>query len=238
MTLVIAHRGASADAPENTLAAFALAVRQGADMIELDVQPTADGELAVFHDSTTERWNGQARPVSALSLAELQQLEIGGERVPTLVETLSFARETGVALNVELKAAGTGARCAALIQTFGVGEQVIVSSFVPAALHELRAAAPALRRAYLMGIDSYRPDIRLRELWPFLALRAVSAAAWHPYWNLPGLAALLPLVRRAGYAVNVWTVDEPAIMRRLVALGATGIITNRPALARDTLIRV
>lgn len=235
MPLVIAHRGASAYAPENTLAAFALAHRQGAQMIELDVQPTADGALAIFHDDTTERWDGRPRPVEQCTLAELQALDIGGERVPTLEETLAFARETGIALNVELKQAGTGARCAELIRRFGAVEQVVVSSFVPAALHELRAAAPEIRRGYLMGIDSYRPDVRLRELWPFFALRSVAAAAWHPYCDLPMLAQVLPLVRRAGYEVNVWTVDDPALMRRLADLGATGIITNKPDLGVQAL---
>lgn len=235
MPLVIAHRGASAYAPENTLAAFALAHRQGAQMIELDVQPTADGALAIFHDDTTERWDGRPRPVEQCTLAELQALDIGGERVPTLEETLAFARETGIALNVELKQAGTGARCAELIRRFGAVEQVVVSSFVPAALHELRAAAPEIRRGYLMGIDSYRPDVRLRELWPFFALRSVAAAAWHPYCDLPMLATVLPLVRRAGYEVNVWTVDDPALMRRLADLGATGIITNKPDLGVQAL---
>lgn len=228
MTLTIAHRGASAYAPENTLAAFALARRQGAAMVELDVQPTADGRLAVFHDDTTERWDGRPRPVTACTMAELARLDIGGERVPALEEILAFADETGMALNVELKTTGTAARCAALLREFGVVEQVVVSSFLPQALHELRAAAPEVRRAYLMGTDTRRPDVRTRELWPFFALRAVGATAWHPYHDLPLLDLVLPVVRRAGYQVNVWTVDDPARMRALAALGATGIITNRP----------
>jgi len=235
MTMVIAHRGASAYAPENTLAAFALAHRQGAAMIELDVQPTADGRLAIFHDDTTERWDGRRRPAAACTLAELQALDIGGERVPTLEDAFAFAREAGIALNVELKAAGTGARCAELVRAFGLAEQVIVSSFVPAALLELRAADPAIRRAYLMGTRTYRPDVRLRELWPLLSLRAVGAAAWHPSYELPQVFRVIPLVLRAGYAVNVWTVDDPATMRRLAALGVTGIITNKPDVALATL---
>jgi glycerophosphoryl diester phosphodiesterase len=233
MPLVIAHRGASAYAPENTLAAFELAHRQRADMIELDVQPTADGRLAVFHDDTTERWDGVRRAVSACTYAELQQLNIAGERVPALEDALAFAAETGIALNIELKTAGTAARCAALVKEFGVVEQVIVSSFVPAALHELRAAAPEIRRAYLMGTDTYRPDVRARESWPFLALKSVAAAAWHPSHQIPGLDLVIPIVRRAGYHVNVWTVDDPARMAALAAAGATGIITNRPDVARD-----
>lgn len=235
VTLIIAHRGASAEAPENTMAAFALAQRQGADMLELDVLPTCDGRLAVFHDETTERWDGRPRAVSACSLSELQQLDIGGERVPTLDEVLAFAAETGIALNIELKAAGMGVRCAELLREFRLGERVIVSSFYPAALHELRAVAPELRRAYLMGTRSYRPDIRAREFWPFFELRMVAASAWHPSDELPGLAQTLPLVRRAGYQVNVWTVDDPVRMRSLAAWGASGIITNRPALARQAL---
>lgn len=235
MTIVIAHRGASAYAPENTMAAFALALRQGAAMIELDVQPTADGRLAVFHDDTTERWDGRPRPVTACSLVELQALDIGGERVPALEEVLAFAAESGIALNVELKSAGMAARVAALLREFGVVEQVIVSSFLPAALRELRAADPAVSRGYLMGTDTRRPDVRARELWPFFALREVGAAAWHPYHDLPLLDQVLPVVRRAGYAVHVWTVDDPARMRALVAIGASGLITNRPDLALATL---
>ncbi len=235
MPLIIAHRGASAYAPENTLAAFQLAHRQGADMIELDVQPSSDGRLVVFHDDTTERWDGRPRAVAACSFGELRRLDIGGERVPALEEALAFAADTGIALNVELKAAGMGGRCAALLKEFGVVEQVIVSSFVPAALQELRAAAPEVRRAYLMGTDTYRPDVRAREIWPFFALRAVAASAWHPYYDLPAIERVIPLVRRAGYQVNVWTVDDPARMRALVAAGAHGIITNMPDVARAAL---
>jgi len=235
MTSVIAHRGASAYAPENTIAAFELARRQGADMIELDVQPTADGALAIFHDDTTERWDGRDRPVARCTLADLQALDIGGERVTTLEETLAFARETGMALNVELKTAGAGARCAALLRQFGLAEQTLVSSFSHAALAELRVADPAVRLGYLMGTRSYRPDVRARELWPFFALRSVRAVAWHPSSDLPALLPIIPLVRRAGYAVNVWTVDDPDLMRRLAAAGASGIITNRPDAAREAL---
>lgn len=235
MPLVIAHRGASAYAPENTLAAFELAHRQGAEMIELDVQRTADGELVIFHDDTTERWDGQVRAVAQLTLAALQQVDIGGERTPTLAETLDFARSSGIALNIELKGTGMGAQCAALVEQFGLVEQVIVSSFWPVALSELREVAPAIQRGYLMGTRSYRPDIRARELWPFFALRSVEAHAWHPYWDLPLIEQMLPLVRQAGYAVNVWTVDDPAVMARMAAAGATGIITNKPDLGRATL---
>lgn len=217
------------------MAAFVLALRQAADMIELDVRLTADGRLVVFHDETTERWNGQKRPVSRCTLADLRRLDIGGERVPTLEEALAFARETGIRLNIELKAAGTGARCAALLRAFDLTERTLVSSFSAAILRELRAVAPETPRGYLMGIRTLHPTVRIRELWPFLHLRTVAASAWHPYHGLPLLKRVIPLVRRAGYQVNVWTVDDPARMRALAEWGATGIITNRPDLARQVL---
>lgn len=235
MTLVIAHRGASAYAPENTMAAFELAARQGADMCELDVQPTADGQLAVFHDETTERWDGRKTPAAALTLAELQALDIGGERVATLAEVCGFARERGMRLNVELKGAGFGAQVAALLRDTRASELVLFSSFWRAALDEVALAAPDVPRAYLMGTRTLRPDVRLRESWPFFALRETGSAAWHPAAEIPGLDQVLPLVRRAGYKVNVWTVNDPAMMRRLIDLGADGIITDTPDVLRGVL---
>jgi glycerophosphoryl diester phosphodiesterase len=88
-----------------------------------------------------------------------------------------------------------------------------------------------------MGDDTYRPDVRLREAWPFPALRGVGAVAWHPSSQLPLLAWLIPRVRRAGYRVNVWTVDDVAVMRKLIALGVDGIITNTPDVLRGMLDR-
>jgi glycerophosphoryl diester phosphodiesterase len=232
MTLVIAHRGASAYAPENTMAAFELAARQGADMCELDVQPTADGQLAVFHDETTERWDGRPTPAASLTLAQLQQLDIGGERVATLAEVCHWAREHGMRLNVELKGGGFGAPVARLLHESGVRELVLISSFYPQALREIAQADPSLPRAYLMGTRTRRPDVRLRESWPFGALRRAGVQAWHPAYQIPLLERVLPLVRRAGYQVNVWTVNDPAVMRQLIALDADGIITDTPDVLR------
>src|SRR5262249_55629247 len=102
-------------------------------------------------------------------------------------------------------------------------------------LREIAMASPHLPRAYLMGNDTYRPDVRLREAWPFPALRDVGALAWHPCRELPLLAWLVPRVRRAGYQINVWTVDDVAEMRKLIALGVDGIITNVPDVLRGVV---
>lgn len=235
MPLVIAHRGASGYAPENTMPAFELAVQQGADMIELDVQRSADGILVVFHDETTERWDGHKRMVTGLRLDELRALDIGGARIATLAEVCAFARERGVRLNVELKGLGIGADVARLLREERVEDQVMVSSFSPAALAEIAAAAPHLPRAYIMGTRTYHPVVRIREGWPFRALRRVGAIAWHPAYQLPLLAWIVPRVRRAGYQVNVWTVNDVAVMRRLIALGVDGIFTDVPDVLRRVL---
>lgn len=237
MALIIAHRGASAYAPENTLAACELAVQMGADMIELDVQRSADGELVVFHDDTTERWDGRPRPVRSCSLAELRRLDIGGQQIATLAEICELARQGGIALNVELKQPDIVAPTVNLLHEFGIAQRVIISSFYERALAELLRSAPDIERGYLMGTQSLRPDVRARELWPFLALKRVAAHAWHPYYDLPAVDQIIPLVRRAGYAVNVWTVDDLEAIRHMAACGATGIITNKPDLAREALRR-
>lgn len=236
MTLVIAHRGASAYAPENTLRAFELAARQGADMCELDVQRTADGALVVFHDDTTARWEVRGRPVTHCTLADLRQLDIGGERVATLAEVCAFARERGMRLNVELKERGIGADVVRLIRSERVADQVLISSFWDEALAEVATVAPDLPRALLMGIPTFRPDVRLRESWPFLDLKRVGAVAWHPAWQIPLLDHVVPIVRRAGYRVHVWTVNDPDEMRRFLRLGVDGIITDTPDVLRRMIV--
>jgi glycerophosphoryl diester phosphodiesterase len=238
MTLVIAHRGASAYAPENTMPAFELAVRQGADMLELDVQRSADGVLAVFHDDTTERWDGRKRLATDCTWAELLALDIGGAKVAALAEVCAFARDRGVRLNVEIKGLGIGADVARMLRAERVEDLVLISSFEAGALREVAAAGSRLPRAYLMGTDTYRPDVRLREAWPFFALRGVGAVAWHPSCELPMLRWLIPLVRRAGYRVHVWTVDDVATMRALITLGVDGIITDMPDVLRGVLGQV
>lgn len=235
MTLVIAHRGASAYAPENTLAAFALAARQGADMCELDVQCTADGVLAVFHDETTERWDGRARRFTELTWAEAQALKIDGEPVPTLAAVCGWAREQRMRLNIELKGFGLARPVADLVRAERVADLVLISSFVQQEVVDTAVVAPYLERAFLMGSQTLRPDVRFHESWPVLALRAAQATAWHPAYQIPLLEQVLPIVQRAGYRVNVWTVNDVVWMRRLIACGADGIITDTPDVLRGVV---
>ena len=220
--LIIGHRGASADAPENTLAAFALALEQGADGVELDVQLCADGVPVVMHDDTVDRTCDGAGRVSDLTLAELQLLSIAGDHpIPTLDDVFALLGRRAL-YNVELKAlglsdGGLAAAVARVIAAHNVADRVLISSFSPFTVHAAQRAMPA-------GV----PVALLRERRATrLAHAFLRAAADHPYYGLVD-EALMAWARRRGLRVNVWTLDDPAEARRLIRLGVQGIITNRP----------
>ena len=220
--LIIGHRGAAADAPENTLAAFTLALAQGADGVELDVQLCADGVPIIIHDTTVDRTCDGTGRVADLSLAELRLLTIDNVHpIPTLDDLFAtFGRRT--LYNVELKVLGRGgdalaAAVARAIAAHGVAEQVLISSFSP---FTLRAA----RRHLPPGV----PLALLRERRATRAAHALlRAAADHPHHPLID-ESLMAWARRRGLRVNAWTVDDPAEAHRLLQLGVHGIITNRP----------
>lgn len=221
---VIAHRGASAYLPENTLAAYELAVAQQADMIEVDLHCTRDGEVVVVHDAELARIGGRGEVADA-SLAEVRSLDAGaGHRVPTLDELLD-GFGSRIPLNLELKQAGRGAYpelpalAAAGVRRRGLLERTLFSSFYDPVLRELRRVEPAARIALLLSR-------RAPQGWVERA-HALSAEAVNPE---------LPLVDRAfverahaeGLAVYVFTVDPPDEMRRLLDLGVDGLFTNVP----------
>jgi glycerophosphoryl diester phosphodiesterase len=229
--LIIGHRGASADAPENTLAAFALALEQGADGIEFDVQLSADGVPVIIHDDTVDRVCAARGRVDEMTVAELQRLDLGGgQTVPTLDELLEqFGRSTRY--NLELKTMsladrGLEAAVARCLVAHGGGAEVLVSSFSPQSLRRIRPLLPA---AIPLGF------LRERHLTR-LGCRLVHARADHPSHELVDADAVA-WARRNGYRIHVWTVDDPAEARRLAALGVDGLITNRPAYLRDHLTR-
>jgi glycerophosphoryl diester phosphodiesterase len=235
--LILAHRGASADAPENTLAAFRLAREQGADGVELDVVRCGSGEVVVFHDDDLVRLARHPGAVRRMRYAALREIDLGsGERMPLLEDVLE---ELGPLLvNIELKTApgwlgrarddGLAHEVAALIRRHGAGERALVSSFDPLLLGRFRRAAPTVATGLLFGADQARP---LRHAW---AARLLQPLALHPEAALVD-APLLRAWRRRGYTVHTWTVDAPAELRALAALGVDGLITNRPAQARRAL---
>ncbi|HKE14031.1 MAG TPA: glycerophosphodiester phosphodiesterase [Kofleriaceae bacterium] len=232
--LLYGHRGASAHALENTLGAFARARADGADGVELDVRLSADGELAVFHDDDLQRIAGRPGRVADMPWRELAAVALpGGERIPRLDEVL--AGTAPMLVNVEIKR--PGARhlrqvvrgVAASAARTGAAARVLVSSFDPAAV-ALTRASTRLRCGLLFHAGQGRP---LREAW---LARLLRPHALHPERVLVD-AARVASWRARGYAINVWTADEPDELRRLAGLGVDAIITNDPGAARAVLGR-
>lgn len=239
--LVIAHRGASAIAVENTLAAFAAAAVAGADGVELDVRQCATGEVVVFHDADLKRLAGRPQRIDRLPLAALREVRLRGapgepgaaspgEPVPTLDEVFE-ALPAPLLVNVEIKAdraleaARLPAAVVACVRRHHAEARVLVSSFNPVALARLRAAAGDLAIALLFHGKLALP---LRRGW---AARALRPLAVHPQHELV-TAESMRQWRRHRWAVNVWTVDDEAEVRRLVGLGVDGIVGNDPAANR------
>jgi glycerophosphoryl diester phosphodiesterase len=223
-----AHRGASATHTENTLEAFAAARAAGADGVELDVMRCGSGEVVVFHDDDLRRLAGRHERIASLSLGELRRVELhGGGGISTLAEVLDLCRDLDV--NVEIKSAGAAragalpALVARIVRDAGATRRVLVSSFDPWALVQLHLAAPELPTALLFA----RP--RTGRLGPW-----VGAAAVHPVHRLCSADAVARW-HRAGFAVNVWTVDDPALLRALAGWGVDGVFANDPAAARAIL---
>lgn len=238
--LIIAHRGASALAPENTMAAFRLAKQLGADGIELDVMLSADGQLVVIHDQSVSRTtNGQGK-VNEMRWDELKKLDAGasfderfsGEPLPLLEHVFE---ELGgqFLINVELKNYATPKdqlteKVIKLVQKTNLMDSVILSSFKATNLLKAEKLAPDLPRGLLtlpglLGIP-YRGWLGKRYHYDAL----------HPYFKDVN-SSLVRRLHKQGKKVNVWTVDKPEDLRRMRDLGVDMVICNDPAHAREII---
>lgn len=227
--LIVAHRGASAYAPENTLAAFGLAAELGADGIELDVQFSGDGRLIIIHDSDVARTtNGQGK-VSDLTVAELQSFDAGqGQKIPTLDELFEMVGPR-LLYNIEIKYfdwrdRGVETAVADRIAAYQLENHVLVSSFNPLAVRRARRQLPqSVPVALLRGTGLLKYGYWLAD-----------GEADHPHYSLVDETYMI-WAKKRGYRTNVWTVDDPAEAQRLARLGVHGIITNKPDLIRESL---
>jgi glycerophosphoryl diester phosphodiesterase len=238
--LNFAHRGASHQAPENTLAAFLLAAELEADGIELDVQISRDGELVVIHDFVLETTTDGAGPVREKTLTELKDLDAGrrfdpayaGQEIPTLQEVIDAVGHR-LLLNIELKTAswqddGLAGTVVRAVEDNHLLDRTIVSSFNPVALRRVSRLNPAIPIGLL-----YAPDLPLPLRRPW-ARHLLELDAIHPHHTLVE-DRYAPWARQRGYRVHTWTVDDPGRMRRMVQLGVDIVITNRPDLFRQVL---
>jgi glycerophosphoryl diester phosphodiesterase len=223
MTLVIAHRGASARFPENTFEAFEGARALGADWVELDVRRTSDGALAIHHDAHLP----DGRAIVEVDAADLPPTALD------LVEALDACEPLGV--NVEIKnlpgdpdfdpACGIAVKVAAVVAARA--QPILVSSFHAETLDVLRDLEPSVATA-LLTFALHEPERTVD------AVAAAGHAALHPF-DATVDAGLVAVCHDRGLAVNVWTVDDPGRIAELATLGVDGIVTNVPDVAREIL---
>ena len=215
----------SREAPENTLAALRLAIEDGADVAEIDVQETADGAVVLFHDTDLRRMAGVDRPIWEVTLAEFRQLDIGswfsdefaGERVATLEEAIALVNGQ-LELNIEMKFNGHDRRLEAevsrLVREAGFEGDSFVTSLDLAGLQRLASIDPDLRRGLIVTAkvgDATRLDLDLIAVNAGLVSRELIARA-----------------HRRGQEVHVWTVNEPDQMLTMIHLGVDNILTSSP----------
>lgn len=225
--LAIAHRGASAHAPENTPLAIRLAANMGADMVELDVRLSADGVPVIIHDQDLRRLSGQGIDVHKLTLEEIQNVKLAEQQhIPTLHEALSLCRNLGIGAYLELKEAGTSIPSALLVRQTGMTFYTIFSSFHAELLREVKRVLPHASTSILFRETDVDP----------LELAAKAGADYvHPAWERvaprPDFLLTRGWVERVhaqNLGIITWHEERPNVVRALRHLGVDGICSDRP----------
>lgn len=236
-TAVWAHRGASAYKAENTMEAFELAIKQGADGLELDVHLSADEKIVVTHDENTSRVTGQNYQIKEMSWEKIQNLNFAWFRhngetasAPLLENVLDLVKKENVTLNIELKNSverydGLEEKVLAAVRAFNVEEQIIYSSFN----HQSMKKMKTLGAKSEVGLLTKKLILN-----PGRYARAMGAEAIHPYYRFVLLPDYLKNCQDAGIKVHAWTVNQEKDMVRLYKKQCQAIITNYP----DVAIRI
>jgi len=234
-TRIIAHRGFSSAAPENTLAAFREAIAVGADYFELDVHQSRDGRLIVIHDATVNRVasGGEQGKVADMSLRELRKIRVGyprrfednfpRERIPTLRRALRVAKGK-ISVCVEIKVEGIEEATMKTIRRLNMEDEVIIFSFHYSVLEKFRELDADIPLLYLRSVvdSTFIADAA--------AIRASAIGAGRP---TKITAELLQTVHAKGMELWQWTINDPADMQHLLEVGADGIITDYPDVALE-----
>ena len=229
-TFIVAHRGFSSIAPENSLSAFEAAIECGAPYFELDVQASADGVPMVIHDETLDRTSssGHTGRVDHLTQSELRQVHVGYpskfgaefalEPLPTLADALALAKGR-IKVCVEIKVSGIEEAIVRDIQEQGMDSEVVVFSFLPDVLRRVHELAPELPLLFLKEQASVQDLMRCSEL---------NAGAIGVGGRTTLDAAFVQTAREAGIQIWRWTVDEPDEMWNMLAVPVHGLISNCP----------
>lgn len=233
-----AHRGASGDYPENTLLAFKEGIKRGGNGIELDVHKTKDSELVVIHDEDVERTMQSKGLIKDLTLAEIRQLKCKKAlfanheecRIPTLDEVLKLVKDQEIVVNIELKTdvisySGIEEDVIKLIQHYGIKNKTLISSFNPQSLKKCKEIDSTIKTGFLY----YQPMDDVIQYAKVLQVDAI-----HP--GLNGVTEdLIIEAHKNQLKVNVYTVNSPTHMRRLIDAGVDGIFTDYPKLLTEIL---
>lgn len=231
MTKIFAHRGASAYAPENTVEAFALAMEQGADGIELDVQMTKDGQVVVIHDETIDRVSDGTGAVRDYTLEELKKFHFSNHMenyenvvIPTLKEVLDLIKLSNMMLNIELKTGiywypNLEEKTMELVKEAGMEDRVIYSSFNHYSIKKILELNPHAECAFLysdviLNVDKYAKNAGVCGLHP---------AVYHLK-----MAEFLKEYQESGLKVRVWTVNKKEDMEKFIKADLEAVITNYP----------
>ena len=242
---IIAHRGASEDAPENTLPAMQLAWEQGADAAELDLWLSRDGQLVVFHDADTKRFAEPVRKIKEMTLEEIQQLDVGafkgatfkGVRVPEL-ESILATVPAGKRIVLELKdGPEILPEVVRVLKASALKPaQMCVISFKEDTLRGSKKALPEVPHYFLKGYKADANTGKFPQLKPLLDLcRDAKFEGLNLHFDWPVTPEFSAKVKAQNLKLLVWTVDDAAVARRLAAAGVDAITTNRPAWLREQL---
>jgi glycerophosphoryl diester phosphodiesterase len=232
--LIIAHRGASAYEPENTLRAFQLAIEQGAQMIELDLHTTRDGHVVVIHDETLDHTTNFKGRVDQFTLAEVKRADAGkGERVPTLDEVLDLT--TGkVRLYLEIKDPRAATPTLQTIRARRLQSEMLLASFDIELMRRLGQEIHDVELGVILGNQSWNPVVRYREAFPWWALRALNYQVLCLQVELC-YCWLARRVKASGKRLYVWTANNERQFARMFERNVEGIVTNYPDRLREFL---
>lgn len=251
--MVLAHQGASAYAPSNTIEAFRIALEQGADILETDVHVTKDGVVVVSHDATIDRMSNGSGYINSMTMAELRQYDFGydftpdggktfpyrgkGVAIPTLEEV--FKAFPGVRVNIELKQEEPAIeeQVLSVIRKYNMEDKVLVNSFMSGPMERwakvagTRAATGATRPNMVEFVVYYLPHLDWLYQPRVDAFQLPLGQKLGPITIEFDTKRMTDRAHKLGMKIHYWTINDEATMRHLVSIGADGIITDRPDLA-------